>query len=124
MKLKYYLQCINPSKATKLYVDLFQGKINKQSGSDLGHYHANLTLFNNISIYVCNDYGTGNNVRPGYIIISFDKNERDLYNQTRDKILQNNELRVTINDQLMRWGWRITEFLDPYGYHWDIEIED
>ena len=122
MILKYYLECKNPSHAKDLYMNIFDGKLYKEQKSENSeHYHANMKLYDKIPVYICNSHS--DSPRPGYIIISFSKDELKLYEETLERIRNSNDVRITLNDQKMSWGWRLTEFLDKFGYYWDIEIE-
>ena len=117
MKFKYYLVVNNLDKAIDFYQKVFGAQIEKQNGK-----HVKMILFKTLVFLIYENKGTSSK-KEGYLILRFDNHEADLYHKTRTKILSQG-CYFHIDNQQYKWGTTLSEFTDPFGYNWDLEISN
>lgn len=117
MKFKYYLITNNLDKAINFYTKAFGAKFEKQNGK-----HAKMVLFDTLKFLIYENLGTSP-LKEGYLIIRFENHEVDLYHQTRKNIINAGGY-FHIDNKKQRWGTTLSEFTDPFGYNWDLEISN
>ena len=117
MKFKYYLIANNFEKAIDFYEKVFDAKVEKQNG-----HHAKMVLFDELTFLIYENKNTMPR-KEGYLILRFDDNEIDLYFKVRKKVLESG-CHFMIDNEQYRWGTTLSEFTDPFGYNWDLEISN
>ncbi|WKX02385.1 VOC family protein [Candidatus Mycoplasma mahonii] len=115
MKLKYYGEYPNVQEAIKYYEKIFDFDVIKNTKT-----HGNILLYYQITLLLHNE--SSFRAKPGYYIIKFDDDEADKYMSAVKKIKASNSVQISIDMHAGKWGTTFFEFLDQYGYMWDLEI--